>query len=95
MSLPQFNAEASLGPAIGRYAANAVFGESGVGEVSPNQNAAASFVGEIWRGMRCCGYSMLTHRIECTGQWVTAFDWCECIRTRTGPTIICFPPENL
>jgi hypothetical protein len=37
MSLPQFNAESSLRPPTGRYAARLVFGGSGAAGVTPTQ----------------------------------------------------------
>ena len=94
MSLPEFHAEAALGPATGRYAGAAVFGASAAGAVSPMQQfEATAFPGRFGFKMRCCGFSTWLRRFVCTERVVSPFEQCECTRDYVGhPVILCRPP---
>jgi hypothetical protein len=78
MNLPQFNAEASLGPSIGIYRANALSSRSGrlgvlaaLGTTCGNCETVGGFGGIRGAGRRsCCRevYNPITKRIE-TSCW--------------------------
>ena len=99
MNLPQFNAEASLGPTMGIYRGKALFGRLGTGEVLPMQEFLASstrsrnldlpFLGStgLSRTMTCCGRVMSpfggTHPV-CREFPVPFFQDCKCLMGPNG-----------
>ncbi len=88
MNIPQFNAEASLGPAVGVYRGNTVFGESGSFQILPSQTPNLQF--NRFPVMRCCGYVRSLGRFVCTSRSTRIFETCECIRSPDGfPFILC------
>lgn len=88
MNIPQFNAEASLGPIMGVYRGNSVAGGPERSEISMQQVGAPS----SWFRLKCCGYSQWLHRFYCITKTVSAFDRCKCRRFPDGsPFIDCDP----
>ena len=88
MNIPQFNAEASLGPAMGVYRGNNVFGGSGSFQILPSQTP--NFQVNRFPVMRCCGYVQWLGRFVCTSRSPRIFETCECIRSPDGfPFILC------
>lgn len=88
MNIPQFNAEASLGPIMGIYRGKTVAGGPERSEISMQQFGGLS---AIWYRLECCGYSQLLHRFYCISQIVSVFDRCKCRRFPNGPIILCDP----
>lgn len=85
MTLPQFSAEASLGPACGVYRGVAI-SDGAAAAVSPAQFQVFGFP------MRCCGYSTLLHRFICVTRNVRPWENCRCEQGYFGdPVILCKP----
>jgi hypothetical protein len=86
MRLPSFAAEASLGQTRITYRGVAAFGANAAGPLSMQQ-----FAGRInpWPTFRCCGWSQLLHRFICTSRSVRPWEQCRCVRTSSGPVILC------
>jgi hypothetical protein len=87
MTMPNFNAEASLGRTTGTYVGRAVFGGSASTDVSPAQ--AWRLGSRFLVTTRCCQYSPLVGRFVCTSRTHLPFEQCRCIRTATFPVIVC------
>ncbi len=93
MNIPQFNAEASLGPAIGVYRGTA-FGGSGPIQILPSQ--ASNFRFSPFPVMRCCGYVPSLGRFICTSRQTHPLENCECKRGFLGyPVILCRDAVNV
>ncbi len=59
MNMPQFNAEASLGPTMGVYRGKTGHGRSNSAQVLPSQNLAFESI------MSCCGFVPSFGRFVC------------------------------
>ena len=99
-NMPGFTAEASVGPTIGVYRRSAVFGRSGIVEVSPMQGLSAlrkltqadlSEFLTLNPIIRCCQYSPRLGRFVCASRVQPIGYHCECIRTLDFPVIVCSP----
>ncbi|MGH9310083.1 MAG: hypothetical protein ACRD1U_11955 [Vicinamibacterales bacterium] len=84
MSLPQFTAEASLGPASTFYRGAAGSGGASAGDVVPSQ-----FGRITWPLIRCCRWAPLFRRFVCTSRRRAPWENCRCIATQSGPVILC------
>lgn len=82
MNIPQFNAEASLGPTMGVYRGKTGHGRSNSAQVLPSQNLSFGSV------MTCCRFVPGLGRV-CTSRQTHPLEYCECITTSLGPIIIC------
>ena len=90
MSMPQFNAEASLGPA-GTYARKAIHGgRPGSANVLPSQSARFRF--NPFPVMRCCGFDPFLGRFVCVSRRASPLQNCRCEKTSLGPLIVCRDP---
>jgi len=84
MSLPQFTAEASLGPASAFYRGTAAVSIAGAGDVLPMQLGGIGFP-----VIRCCRWAPLFGRFVCTSRQQRPWQQCRCVATQTGPVILC------
>ena len=94
MTMPQFTADASLGPSIGAYRGSAVFDGSGGGRIAAAAVLPENLVPTIVRWLKpveCCSYGPPP---ECWTSWVPF--WYDCVRYEgpNGFCVLCFPPEN-
>ena len=93
MNMPGFTAEASLGPAKGKYQGNAIFDSSGAVRVLPMQEStAASIVTQWGRRVWCCSYDS-SGKPRCTYYTVPFWYWCRIVYNPL-PCFICYPPES-
>lgn len=84
MSLPQFSAEASLGPASTFYRGSAGAIGISAGVVIPSQ------IGRLtWPLFRCCRWAPMFGRFVCTSRRRAPWESCRCTATQTGPVILC------
>lgn len=83
MNLPGFTAESSLGPAMGQYGGATMSGSSGAG-VLPMQRGSLEIKPLQFQIFRCCqpGFGCVSQR-----RW--PWERCRCIRSLTGPIILC------
>ncbi|SOD41683.1 hypothetical protein SAMN06298226_1985 [Nitrosovibrio sp. Nv4] len=93
MNMPQFNAEASLGPSMRVYRGKTGHGGSSSPQVSPSQIAQFRF--DIFPVMTCCGYVPSRGRFFCTSRQTHPLENCRCERDFFGyPVILCSEPVN-
>ncbi len=102
MNMPGYNAEASLGPTLGIYRGNAVFGRLGTGDVLPMQEFLASspfsqnlnfgHSGSILWVTRCCRYAPILGKWICASRAHSPLEQCRCLSGAFGPVIVCSPP---
>lgn len=94
MNMPQFNAEASLGPAMNVYRGKTGHGRSSSAQVLPSQNLGFGF--NVLPVMRCCGFVPSLGRFVCTSRQTHPLENCECRRSFLGyPIIICRDAVNV
>lgn len=93
MNMPQFNAEASLGPTKGIYRGNVISISSVSAQVFPSQNLGFGF--NLFPQMRCCGFVPSLGRFVCTSRQTHPLENCECRRSFLGyPVIVCRDAVN-
>jgi hypothetical protein len=93
MNMPQFNAEASLGPSRRIYRGNVIAAGSASARVLPGQNLGLGF--NLFPQMRCCGFVSSLGRFVCTSRQTHPLENCECKRSFLGyPVIICHGAVN-
>jgi hypothetical protein len=95
MRLPGFDAESSLGPAMGVYRGNAAFANSGEGGVLPVQDFIASsssspqlnagLLGSLWPKLRCCKYSRFAKAVVCAERAHSPLEQCQCVFPECPP----------
>jgi hypothetical protein len=95
MRMPGFDAESSLGPAMGVYRGHAAFGNSGDGGVLPVQDVMASssispqlnagLVGFPWPKFRCCKYSRFAKAVVCAESVQLPNAQCQCVYPECPP----------
>jgi hypothetical protein len=100
MILPGFTAEASLGPATGRYRGSAASRRSRAVEILPMQESMDAIVSgypctqpwQPWlKSVPCCGY-LPTGRLYCACTTYPVWYQCRDI-TPWGPScLVCYPP---
>jgi hypothetical protein len=100
MGMPGFTAEACVGPGISAYQRKAVFDGQDISGVIRMQGIGPlpRFSWEnhgdpssVFPQKRCCQYSIITKRIECTSEVELWGFTCKCYRTLTFPFILCRP----
>jgi hypothetical protein len=99
--VPGFQAEASLGPAWGRYRATAAFGAPrAAGGVSmqgwPTAVTPSLGLGiDLFPPIRCCRFVPKWGRFFCVERRASPLEQCRCTQDFFGfPIILCRPPEN-
>lgn len=86
MNIPQFNAEASLGPAAGMYHGKTGYSRPNSTQVLLSQNLRMRFPG---RTMTCCRNG------RCRTQIIHPLEICECSTDfYGGPLILCFTVDE-
>jgi hypothetical protein len=95
MSMPGFDAEASLRPIMGTYRNRAVSGRLGAGEVLPmqefraspilSQNLNVGLLGSVWPTTRCCKYSRFAGAVVCSTRVHSPLEQCECVFPECPP----------
>ena len=90
MNMPQFNAEASLGPSIGTYYGGPGYGRADGTRIVPSQTFGRL---DVFPLMRCCGYVPSLGRFVSTSRRAFPFENCQCRRDIFGyPIILCEGP---
>lgn len=93
MNMPQFNAEASLGPTTRIYRKSTGFYGSDRAYVFPSQNLGIGF--NPFPAMRCCGFVPSLGRFVCTSRQTHPLENCECRKDFLGyPLILCRTAVN-
>jgi len=95
MRVPGFDAESSLGPAMGVYRGNAAFANPGAGGASPAQGFMGPPGASLQRNaglfrfplpkLRCCKYSNFAKAIVCVEQAHSPLEQCQCVYPECPP----------
>jgi hypothetical protein len=95
MRMPGFDAESSLGPAMGAYRNSAAFANSGEGGVLPVQDFMVSsttglrlnagHLGFPWLTFKCCKYSRFAKAVVCVERVHSPLERCQCVSPECPP----------